>query len=318
MTEPHAPIGLAYYGPLVWIGWGLIGMLVGSFLNVCIHRFPLEDQSITNPRRSRCPSCGSSLTWSENIPILSWVLQRGRCRSCSAPISVRYPLVEATNATLWLVALGVAGVMQPQLWLTWSIVLSGLLVATAVDIDCFQIPDEISLGGMLVGVLACILVPELHGDGLVANRFSAGPEGLTDWRGALASGICGLAIGAGILLGIGWIGKLMYGQEAMGLGDVKLLGAGGLFIGPVGVLLALLIAAVLASLFGLLLLARLLLLTRSRAVARGRKDPIGRSVRVARLAGRYVAFGPFLALGIGIVLLGWDDVTSWIPWAIPS
>ena len=96
------PLGI----PLAWfqIWWGVVGLFVGSFLNVAIHRFPLEGETVSHPRRSRCPSCRTTLTWKENIPLLSWLIQLGRCRTCGWRIPWRYPLVEALNAGLWWLA----------------------------------------------------------------------------------------------------------------------------------------------------------------------------------------------------------------------
>src|SRR5215212_756717 len=88
---------------IVWMWWGLLGLFVGSFLNVAIHRLPLEGETVSNPRRSRCPSCKTTLTWRENVPLLSWLWQRGRCRTCRWPIPARYPLVEALTAIAWFV-----------------------------------------------------------------------------------------------------------------------------------------------------------------------------------------------------------------------
>ena len=83
------------------LSWAVLGLFVGSFLNVCIHRLPLEDETVNHPRRSRCPSCRATLSWKENIPLLSWLVLRGRCRHCGWRIPIRYPLVEVGNAALW-------------------------------------------------------------------------------------------------------------------------------------------------------------------------------------------------------------------------
>jgi prepilin signal peptidase PulO-like enzyme (type II secretory pathway) len=116
--------------------------------------------------------------------------------------------------------------------------------------------------------------------------------------------------GGGILLGIGWVGEKVYGRDAMGFGDVKLLAAGGGFIGPGGVVLALMIAALTASIAGLVNMGRFYVLVRARARRRGARRAVGKSVRVARVAGRYLPFGPYLALGIGIALVAWKDVVQ--------
>jgi len=286
--------------------WTILGLFVGSFLNVCIHRLPIVGETVNQPRRSRCPSCRATLTWKENVPVLSWLLQRGRCRSCGWRIPVRYPLVELTNAGLWWHVIRTVG---PEEWATWlvaSVVLSALLVATMVDFDRFEIPDEVSIGGMVVAPVVCLLLPSLHAETAAALATSEGPG--VDRIGALIGGLAGMAVGGGVLYAIGWIGTRVYKTDAMGFGDVKLLAAGGGFVGPGGAMVGLMIAALSASAFGVANMLRLLCLTRRRGRLRGRRDPWGRSLLVARVAGRYVPFGPFLALGIGIVLLHWEDV----------
>lgn len=297
--------------PLAWTAsWATLGLFVGSFLNVCIHRYAIPGESVRHPRRSRCPSCRATLSWRENVPLLSWLVQGGRCRHCGWRIPVRYPLVELANAALWTIAIAGAGAERWPLWVTWSIALSGLLVATVVDFDHFEIPDGVSIGGMVLAPVVCLLVPELHADTAVARSFSAGGAGSVDRIGALVGCVSGMAVGGGVLLAIGWVGKRVYHTEAMGFGDVKLLAAGGGLVGPGGALAALMIGAVTASAFGIANMLRFLWISRARARSRGRRDRLARSARVARTAGRYLPFGPFLALGIAVVLLRWPLVQS--------
>lgn len=325
-----SPLPDLFHGQWV-LAWTLLGLFIGSFLNVCIHRLPLEDESVSNPRRSRCPKCKTTLTWKENLPLISWLVQLGRCRHCGWGIPMRYPLVEMGNAGLWYLAITTAGVAHPGLWVTWSVVLSALVVATMVDFAYFEIPDEISIGGMLLAPLVCLAVPELHADTLVARYLSGWPLGeplelgelgevvgtVGRW-GALVGCLSGMAAGGGSLWIIGWIGSRAYKTEAMGFGDVKLLAAGGGLVGPGGALVALMIAAVFASVFGLGNMVRFFCLSRGRARARGGHGSLGRSIRTARIAGRYLPFGPFLALGIGIVLMAWDDVLAFWQAAAPG
>ena len=296
----------------LWIGtWTTLGLAVGSFLNVAIHRFPEEGQSVREPKRSYCPRCGRTLTWSENLPLLSFVLQGGRCRGCRAPISWRYPTVEALNAILWGF---VASREAPDAWglaLAQAVVLSGLIVATFVDFAHFEIPDEVSLGGCALAPVASLLLPELHRSSALAQALSGGAEPVGR-LGALAACVAGMAAGALVLLSIGWIGKRVYGREAMGLGDVKLLAAGGGFVGPGGAVLALVVAALSASAAGLVSMARWACVSRARSRARGGTGGLGRSIRTARVLGRYIPFGPYLGIGIGIALLAWNDVAAWL------
>ena len=285
--------------------WTVFGLFVGSFLNVAIYRLPLEGESVGKPRRSRCPKCKTTLSWFENIPVLSWALQRGRCRHCKVRVSIRYPLVELLTAGLWFLAAREAP-HEPFLVGIWVLVLSGLVVATFVDFDYFEIPDEISIGGCWIAPLAALLVPKLHAGTHISELFAGG--GPVDAVASLVGCLGGMATGWGILWAIGWIGTKAYGTEAMGFGDVKLMAAGGGFIGPEGVLYALMIAAFAGSIVGVLNILRWLIVTRRRAAVRGRRDPWARSLRIARFVGRYIPFGPYLALGIGILLLYRDHV----------
>ena len=168
--------------------WALFGLFVGSFLNVCIHRLPLEGESVSRPRRSRCPKCRTQLGWSENLPVLSWLLQRGRCRHCGVAISIRYPFVELFTAGLWAAAALAPGGEDVVLTGVRVVVLSGLVVATFVDFDWFEIPDEVSIGGMLLAPVASLAVPALHAASPVAMAAS-----ITGRRGVEATPMIGLS-----------------------------------------------------------------------------------------------------------------------------
>ncbi len=291
---------------LVVCAWCVVGLVVGSFLNVVIHRLPLEGESVLRPLRSRCPSCRRQLTAWENVPVLSWVFLRGRCRSCGWRIPLRYPLVELLTGFLW----GLAGALAPSLEIgvIWAVVLSGLVVSSAVDLDRFEIPDQISIGGIVLAPLCSLLVPRLHEHTWIARELSGG-DGV-DRTGAALASLCGMAVGAGVLLAIGWLGRRVFRRDAMGLGDVKLLAAGGGFVGPTATLVALFLASLIASLFGAANLLRFFCLSRTRVRERRTAKPLSRSLAAARIAGRYLPFGPYLGIGIGIVLLGWKDVAE--------
>jgi leader peptidase (prepilin peptidase)/N-methyltransferase len=291
--------------------WTLLGLLVGSFLNVAIHRLPREGESVQRPRRSYCPGCRATLRWSENVPLLSWIVQRGRCRHCSWRIPWRYPLVEALCAAAFALVAWRTGFGAPGLLAVRTLVLCGLIVATFVDFEHYEIPDEISLGGMALAPLAALAVPSLHEHSAAALWLTPAGESVGHLGALLACGL-GMAAGGGVLLAIGWLGKLLYGRDAMGLGDVKLLCAAGGFIGPGGALAALMIASVCASLVGVLGMLRWAALSLARARRRGRPLQLARALRIARICGRYVPFGPHLALGIGIALLAWNDMRAWI------
>lgn len=295
----------------LWIFWiTAMGLFVGSFLNVAIHRLPLEDQTVSKPRRSKCPSCATVLTWRENVPLLSWLLQRGKCRTCGWSIPWRYPLVEALTAALWWTVAVVTPLESWDLLIVRLLVVSALVVATFVDFAHFEIPDEVSIGGIVLAPIASLLIPELHANSSLAWALTEDGATHVDRGAALWACLLGMAVGGGILMGIGALGKLIYGREAMGFGDVKLLcGAGG-FIGAGGVVVVLMIASLSASVAGAANMMRFYWLLGARDRLRSRTRRPGTRMRTARIAGRYVPFGPYLALGIGIVLLGWNHVIA--------
>jgi leader peptidase (prepilin peptidase)/N-methyltransferase len=181
------------------------GASVGSFLNVCIHRIP-EDESVVRPG-SRCPRCRVPIAWYDNVPIVSWVVLRGRCRSCEAPIATRYPLVEAAAGALAVVALWRLGVTAPAL-LAFAFT-AALLLITFIDFDHFFIPDEVSLPGILIGLAATLL-----------------PGGIS-----VVDSLVGTVLGGGVLWLLAWGYERSTGVEGMGFGDVKLLAMIGAFLG---------------------------------------------------------------------------------------
>src|SRR5512140_1123109 len=142
--------------------WSVIffvfGTMVGSFLNVCIHRLPLG-QSVVSPP-SHCPHCKYSIPWYLNIPLVTWVYLRGRCRNCGASISIRYFLVELLTAVLFLACWLAFGAGSPGTALVYAVFLAGLVAATFIDFEHLIIPDEITIGGMVVGFLCSFLLPQ--------------------------------------------------------------------------------------------------------------------------------------------------------------
>jgi leader peptidase (prepilin peptidase)/N-methyltransferase len=183
-----------------------LGCIVGSFLNVCIYRMPL-DLSVVSPP-SHCPNCKYSIPFYLNIPLVTWLTLRGRCKNCGAPISPRYFIVELLTGAAFLCCWLVFGdSRQPlssiALALVYAIFLAGLICATFIDFEHFIIPDEITLGGMVLGFIASGVVPSLHD----AHSFRIGM-----WRGAL-----GILIGAGIIYAILRLGKLLFGRQKLQL-----------------------------------------------------------------------------------------------------
>ena len=174
----------------------VLGAVIGSFLNACIYRLP-RGISLDNPRRSFCPSCNKTIPWFENLPILSWLLLRGRCSKCGQPISPRYPLVEALTATLFLWAwLSYGWPLAPAYWLLLAI----LIASTFIDFEHFIIPDELTLGGIAAGILCSLLVPALHNSAVW-------------WQGVLAA-LGGAAVGFATLWLVVEGGKLAFGRKS--------------------------------------------------------------------------------------------------------
>jgi leader peptidase (prepilin peptidase)/N-methyltransferase len=203
---------------------GLLGAVIGSFLNVCILRWGAEPkQSIVRPP-SHCPKCGRGLRWYDNIPIVSWLVLRGRCRGCREPISAQYPLIELATALLWAFMVWRLGFTLGALR---GAVFGTLLLGIALtDARAYIIPDEFSLGGLVLGVLFA----------LVAGRQ------------ALETSVLGAAVGFGLLWLVAVLGEWAFKQEAMGGGDVKMMAMVGAFLGWQGTLLTVFLGALIGSL----------------------------------------------------------------------
>lgn len=179
----------------------VFGCIVGSFLNVCIHRLP-RGQSIVSPP-SHCPHCNYSIPWYLNIPLVTWLWLRGRCRNCGAPISARYFLVELLTGLAFLGSWLAFGRESAGLALIYCLLLAGLLAASFIDVEHFIIPDEITVGGMLAGLICSCLVPLLHGQRTVL--------------GSLFQSLAGVVVGAGLIYAIVRLGKLLFGRQRLAL-----------------------------------------------------------------------------------------------------
>lgn len=209
-----------------------LGACVGSFLNVCIVRIP-AGQSVVFPR-SHCPVCETPIAWYDNIPLVSYLALKGRCRNCREPIAARYYLVELLTAVLFCATWLRYG-WDARTVVFW-IVEAGLLAGSAIDLEHMILPDRITLGGMAVGLAASALVPSLQGS--------------EDRLAALVRSASGLALGTGALWLVSILGRALFRKEAMGLGDVKLLGALGAFLGVQAVLFTIFFSALLGSVIG--------------------------------------------------------------------
>jgi leader peptidase (prepilin peptidase)/N-methyltransferase len=213
------------------------GAIVGSFANVCIHRLP-RGLSVVHPG-SRCPACGSPIAFFDNVPIVSWLVLRGRCRRCGAPISVRYPLVELLVALLFLAAGFLYG---PTLAAASGAFLgAACVILAATDLEARTLPDEMTLGTLVLGLVLAALrdrAAAASDSGLV--RSFAGSR--------LVEAVLGALLGALFLEGVRRAYKALRGQEGMGQGDVKMLAMAGAFTGPAGVFLTLFFASLAGTL----------------------------------------------------------------------
>ncbi len=178
-----------------------LGCITGSFLNVCIHRLPLG-MSIVTPA-SHCPHCKYSIPFYLNIPLVTWLALRGRCKNCGAPISPRYFIVELLTGAAFLGCWLAFGEKSAWLAIVYAIFLAGLITATFIDFEHFIIPDEITFGGMAVGFVASSFFPALHG----AKTPAAG----------MFQSLLGIAVGAGIVYAILRLGKLLFGRQRLKL-----------------------------------------------------------------------------------------------------
>lgn len=268
---------LTFYIKLWTIFVGFLGACVGSFLNVCIYRIP-NDLSVVHPR-SFCPRCEQPIPWYLNIPCFSWLFLRGKSACCHQPISARYFLVELLTAALFLLSWA-AWCCPEQLYLTpihyfpivgiqW-VILSSLIVAALIDLDTFILPDRFTLGGMVFGLFTSALLPELHGTPIW-------------WKALINSGI-GLAVGFGLFWAIGFLGERIFKREALGFGDVKLMGAVGACFGWRAIPFVLFVSAISGCLIAFVLLFR----------------------RKAKLQ-TAIPYGPHLVLGT-LIWMYWGEV----------
>jgi leader peptidase (prepilin peptidase)/N-methyltransferase len=244
------------------------GACIGSFLNVCIYRIPLE-LSIVRPR-SYCAACGTPIPGKNNIPIVSWLLLRGRAVCCGTKIDARYAIVELATG---LIFVALWRHFPPQLFLPYAYFLCALMIASCIDIDHFIIPDRFTLGTCLIGFGFSALIPALH-------RQTA------TYRGFRES-LWGAFIGFTVLLVVSKVGSKVFKKEAMGLGDVKFLAGMGAFLGWKATIFILASSSFLGSIFGVALI-----------------------LREQKSWGTRMPYGPFLALAAVLWLFGGSAATD--------
>ena len=238
-----------------YIAAGIFGAIIGSFLNVVIHRLPLEE-SIVFPN-SRCPSCGASIAFYDNIPVLSYVALGGKCRGCKKRISFRYPAVELLTAALFAAVAWHDGLSAA---LPFDLVfVSALLGLVFIDAEHMILPNVITYPGIVFALVARIALPYLTGTPHfddIPSLSSGALAGMPLWVVSLAGAVIGALIGGGSLWLMGWTWEKLRGIEAMGLGDVKMMFMVGAYLGWRLTILTIFVGVLTGSIIGIALMAR--------------------------------------------------------------
>ncbi|MGH9969995.1 MAG: prepilin peptidase, partial [Pyrinomonadaceae bacterium] len=236
--------------PFSYIIVGVLGAIIGSFLNVVIHRLPLEE-SIVFPN-SRCPSCTAVIAFYDNVPVLSYALLGGRCRACKEPISARYPAVELLTGLLFVAVTWHDG-LTPALAFD-LIFVSALVALIFIDAEHMLLPNAITYPGIVFAGVARLALPYLVGaphfddlPGLMQGMLS----GMPMWAASLVGAFIGALIGGGSLWLMGWTWEKLRGVEAMGLGDVKMMFMVGAYLGWRLTILAIFLGALSGSVIGI-------------------------------------------------------------------
>jgi leader peptidase (prepilin peptidase) / N-methyltransferase len=274
--------------PYSYIIVGAFGAIIGSFLNVVIHRLPLEE-SVAFPS-SKCPSCSTEIAFYDNVPVLSYALLGGRCRSCKARISVRYPAVELLTAVLFVVVTWRTGITPA---LPFDLIFVSALVALVfIDAEHMILPNVITYPGLVFALVARVTIPYLVGaphfddlPGLMNGTF----EGWPLWGASLGGALIGALIGGGSLWLMGWAWEKLRGVEAMGLGDVKMMFMVGAYFGWRLTILTIFLGALSGSVIGV-----------GITLYEGRKDLQSR-----------LPYGIYLGVGAIIALLFGSQIVNW-------
>jgi leader peptidase (prepilin peptidase)/N-methyltransferase len=266
----------------------IIGACIGSFLNVCIVRWPRE-RSVLRPR-SRCPQCGNQLAWFENVPIVSWLALRGRCRCCDERISVMYPIIELVVGLGWMLAVQYFGAS----FTAFRVAVFGtvLLGVAMTDAKHYLIPDGFTLFG-LVFALATAVIAFFRGETQVfATPYDA---------------LVGACAGAGMIAIVGWLGEVVTKREAMGLGDVTLMAFVGAAVGPTRALITIFLGATLGAISFAGVVLPVVLVRRGHA-----REQTELALGSTPFEAPLVPFGVFLAPAALLTLFWGDALVGWI------
>ena len=263
----------------------LVGLCIGSFLNVCIARWP-RDLSVVRPR-SRCPHCGHTLAWFENIPLLSWLVLRARCRCCDEPISAIYPLLELAIGLLWAVCVARYGPTFTALRL--AVFLTILVGVALTDLRHYLIPDGFTVTGLLWVLGTALAAPFIGENALFAGPYDA---------------LVGACAGAGLIAVIGWLGEAALKKEAMGMGDMTLMAFVGAALGPARSIATVFLGATIGAVAFLAIVYPIALLRRGRVTTQTELALGGQASAPMEMP--LVPFGVFLAPA-AVIMLMWGD-----------
>jgi leader peptidase (prepilin peptidase)/N-methyltransferase len=267
----------------------LFGACIGSFLNVCISRWPRE-QSVVRPR-SRCPKCGHQLAWYENVPLVSWVALRARCRCCTEFISVTYPLIELLVALGWLSSVLAFGATFTALRV--AVFGTVLLGVAMTDLQTYLIPDGFTLFGLGWSLLTAILAFFFGQSSLFAGPYEA---------------LIGACAGAGMIAIVAWLGEVALKREAMGMGDVTLMAFIGGALGPQRAIMTVFVASAIGAITFLGVVYPITWLRRTHS-----REQTELAIGGAPFAAPLVPFGVFLAPAAMLTLL-WGE--TWLGWLL--
>jgi leader peptidase (prepilin peptidase)/N-methyltransferase len=289
----------------------VFGLVIGSFLNVCILRIP-EDISIVAPG-SRCPQCQTPIKWYDNVPVLGWIWLRGKCRTCGLAISVMYPLVELTTGLLFVACYLEFGLTQTAVkWLFFTCL---IVVLTITDLRIRILPDLVNWPGFAAGVFFSAVVPPNDGTAfwLYTTVFHRIPQG---WVLGLLDSLLGAAFGSFLLWAVAAIYKRVRGREGMGMGDVKMMAMVGAFLGVRGAFLTIMLGTLLGTLIGIAIIVVLYAAGWQRKLAeRASRRGLG-STNTLRwtIASQYqLPLGTFL--GIAALLVVYFGPTIMMRWS---
>ncbi|MDR0881397.1 MAG: prepilin peptidase [Candidatus Adiutrix sp.] len=274
----------------------MFGLSVGSFLNVVIYRLPREGLRLARPSRSFCPVCGATIRWFDNIPVLSWLVLKGRCRDCGQPIAVRYPLVELAGGLLALYLFWRFGPSVAFILYYYFVIC--LLAIALIDLELMVIPDVLTYPAVAAGILCAVADPSVSLTGI--RLWAALEPSIGGSLTSLAGSLLGLGFGWASLklVSIGY--KLARGHEGMGDGDPPLLGLIGSFLGWTAILPVILCS----TLIGLFCVGLMMLRSRGQAPPEG-------------WAQKPLPFGPFLALAALLYLFWGPGLLDWY-WSLMS